>query len=137
MKALADTAYTPKRRTLMRHMAAIKDGNAPLSAEKGSGRPSTLTPELWAIVFGWVLCQQKPVNLMTVQRWIKANFDKDVSIGTLSRHKDTMGLSFQLVGRRRDFHATSMLWATLNSSSTSIWPNSSTLTPTALSASIS
>jgi hypothetical protein len=100
MKALADTAYTPKRRTLMRHMAAIKDGNAPLSAEKGSGRPPTLTPELWAIVFGWVLCQQKPVNLVTVQRWIKANFDEDVSSGTLSRHKDTMGLSFQLVGRR-------------------------------------
>ena len=100
MKALADTAYTPKRRTLMRHMAAIKDGNAPLSAEKGSGRPPTLTPELWAIVFGWVLCQQKPVNLVTVQRWIKANFDEDVSIGTLSRHKDTMDLSFQLVGRR-------------------------------------
>jgi hypothetical protein len=25
MKALADTAYAPKRRTLMRHMAAIKD----------------------------------------------------------------------------------------------------------------
>lgn len=40
------------------------------------------------------------MNLVTVQRWIKANFDVDVSIGTISRHKDAMGLSFQLVGRR-------------------------------------
>ncbi len=49
---------------------------------------------------GCFLCQQKPVDLVTVQRWIKANFDIHVSIGTLSRHKSAMGLSFQLVGRR-------------------------------------
>jgi hypothetical protein len=46
------------------------------------------------------LRQQKIANLVTVQRWIKANFDEDMSIATISRHKDTMGLSFQLVGRR-------------------------------------
>jgi hypothetical protein len=40
------------------------------------------------------------MNLMTVQQWIKANFDIDISIGTISKHKDNMGLSFQLVGRR-------------------------------------
>ncbi len=34
LKALADTYYAPKRRTLMEHMAAIKGDNAPLSTEK-------------------------------------------------------------------------------------------------------
>ena len=100
MKALSDTDYAPSRRTLMEHMAAIKVGSRPLSAKKGGGRPATLTDEQWAIVFGWVLRQQKIANLVIVQRWIKANFDEDVSIATISRHKDTMGLSFQLVGRR-------------------------------------
>ncbi len=46
VKPLSDTEYAPARRTLMEHMAAIKDGNAPLSAEKGSGHPPTLTDEL-------------------------------------------------------------------------------------------
>ncbi len=45
LKALADTYYAPKRRTLMEHMAAIKGDNAPLSTEKGSGRPPALTNE--------------------------------------------------------------------------------------------
>jgi hypothetical protein len=52
MKALADTAYVPKRRTLMRQMAAIKDGNAALSAEKGSGRPPTSRTSCWPSFLG-------------------------------------------------------------------------------------
>ena len=99
LKALADTSYAPKRRTLMEHMAAIKGDNAPLSTEKGSGRPPALTDEQWAIVFGWALRQQKTVHLETVQRWIVANLDVDVSLASVSRHKDLMGLSFQLVDR--------------------------------------
>ncbi len=83
----------------MEHMAAIKGDNAPLSTEKGSGRPPALTDEQWAIVFGWALRQQKTVHLETVQRWIVANLDVDVSLASVSRHKDLMGLSFQLVGR--------------------------------------
>ena len=100
LESLSDTNYTPKKRTLLRHMAAIKGDTAPLSAEKGGGRPSVLADEQWAVVFGWVLRQQKTVDLETVQRWVKANFNVDVSIATVSRHKDIMGLSFQLVGRR-------------------------------------
>jgi hypothetical protein len=44
------------------------------------------------------LRQTKPVALENVQRWIKANLGMDVSIATVSRHKDEMGLSFQLTG---------------------------------------
>jgi hypothetical protein len=54
IKALADTAYTLKRRTLMRQMAVIKDCNTALSAKKGSRYPPTFTDELLAIVFRWV-----------------------------------------------------------------------------------
>ncbi len=134
LKALSKTDYAPSRRTLMEHMAAIKDGDRPLSDKKGSGRPPALTDEEWAIVFGWVLRQQKMANLVTVQRWIKANFDMDVSIGSISRHKDAMGLSFQLVGRRgmapglsRDEYVIGYS----SSSSASIWSSSSTTTLTA------
>ncbi len=98
--SLSDTTYGPKERTLLRHMAAIKRGEAPLSNDKGTGRAPALTDEQWAIVFGWVLREQKPVDLERVQQWIKANFDIEVSVATVSRSKDLMGLSFQLVGRR-------------------------------------
>jgi hypothetical protein len=73
IKLLSDTPTAPAERTQLRHMAAIKGGMAPLSAEKGAGRPAALTDESWAVVFGWVLRQQKSVDLETVQRWIKAN----------------------------------------------------------------
>jgi hypothetical protein len=80
-------------------MAAVKRNEAPLSGEK-EARPPALTDEQWAIVFGRVLRQTKPVALEDVQRWIKANLGMNVSIATVSRHKDEMGLSFQLTGSR-------------------------------------
>ena len=86
--------------TLREHMAAVKRNEAPLSGEKEAGRHPALTDEQWAIVFGRVLRQTKPVALEDVQRWIKANLGMDVSIATVSRHKDEMGLSFQLTGSR-------------------------------------
>ena len=45
VSALKDTSYAPKERTLLRHMAAIKEGEAPFSAEKKSGAPPSLTDE--------------------------------------------------------------------------------------------
>ena len=81
-------------------MAAIKRGDAPLSAEKNSGARPALTEEQRAICFGRVLSREKVVDLETVRRWIQANLGVDVSIATISRHKDQMGMSFQLVGRR-------------------------------------
>ena len=100
VSALKEASYAPKKRTLLRHMAAVKGGEAPLSAEKNSGAPTALTDEQWAIVFGWVLAQEKIVDLETVRRWMVANLGINVSHATISRHKDEMGLSFQLVGRR-------------------------------------
>ena len=52
VSALKETSYAPKKRTLQEHMAAVKGGEAPLSAEKESGAPLALTDEQWAIVFG-------------------------------------------------------------------------------------
>ena len=37
VSALQETSYVPKKRTLQEHMAAIKRGDALLSAEKNSG----------------------------------------------------------------------------------------------------
>jgi hypothetical protein len=100
ISALKETSYAPKEKTLLRHMAAVKEGEAPLSADKKSGAPPVLTDEQWAIVFGWVLAQEKIVDLETVRRWMVANLGINVSHATISRHKDEMGLSFQFVGRR-------------------------------------
>jgi hypothetical protein len=100
VSALKETSYAPKKRTLQEHMAAIKGGEAPLSAEKKTGPQPVLTDEQWAIVFGWALAQEKIVDLETVRRWIAANLGINVSHATISRHKDEMCLSFQLVGRR-------------------------------------
>lgn len=100
VEALKKTAYSPTERTLRRHMAAIKAGQTPLSAEKATGRQPALSEEQWAIVFGWVLQQNAIVNLESVQQWIKANLGLDVSIATISRHKDAKGLSFRLASRR-------------------------------------
>jgi hypothetical protein len=65
ISALKETSYAPKERTLLRHMAAVKEGEAPLSADKKSGAPPILTDEQWAIVFGWVSVQEKIVVLET------------------------------------------------------------------------
>jgi hypothetical protein len=45
---------------------AVKRNEAPLSGEKEAGRPPDLTDEQWAIVFGRVLRQTKPVALEDV-----------------------------------------------------------------------
>ena len=100
MDALKDTSYAPGASTLRMHIAAISGGEAPLSSEKGSGRPGSLTEEQWEIVFGWVLNAEKNVALEDVQRWIRDNLGIEVSLSTVSRTKDKMGLSIRLVSRR-------------------------------------
>ena len=87
LSSLQGTEYAPAARTLREHMAAVKRNEAPLSGEKEAGRPPALTDEQWAIVFGRVLRQTKPVALEDVQRWIKANLGMDVSIATVSRQQ--------------------------------------------------
>ena len=51
VRALEMTAYSPAERTLQLHMASIKGGHTPLSAEKATGRQPALMDEQWAIVF--------------------------------------------------------------------------------------
>ena len=49
---------------------------------------------------GSVLTAEKNVSLEDVQRWIQDNLGVNVSLSTVSRTKDKMGLSFRLVSRR-------------------------------------
>jgi transposase len=46
------TQFGVKLRTLQEHVKAIDEGEAPLSAEKKSGRPAKLTDEQWDLVAG-------------------------------------------------------------------------------------
>jgi hypothetical protein len=66
LDALSETLYAPKERTLLRHMAQIKGGEAPLSTEKVTGRAPALTEEQWEIVFGRILLGEKIVSLEDV-----------------------------------------------------------------------
>jgi hypothetical protein len=92
--------YSPKTRTLRKHVAILKTGDTPLSDAKKSGAKAKLSTELWEIVFGWALQETKCVNLDRLQQWIDKNLHTPVSAPTISRHKKEMGLSFQLVGAR-------------------------------------
>lgn len=99
-KMVKTPAYAPKRRTLRRHVAALKAGGTPLSDTKKSGAKPKLTTEQWEVVFGWALQEKKSVDLERLRRWIEVNFRVDVDVSTISRRKAKMGLSFQLVGAR-------------------------------------
>ncbi len=99
LKALADTYYAPKRRTLMEHMAAIKGDNAPLSTEKRQWTTAGTHGRAVGDYFWMGFAPTKNCTSRDRARWIVANLDVDVSLASVSRHKDLMGLSFQLVGR--------------------------------------
>jgi hypothetical protein len=53
------TQFGVKLRTLQEHVKAIDEGEAPLSAEKKSGRPAKLTDEQWDVVAGAILLEKK------------------------------------------------------------------------------
>ena len=59
LKANNETDFIVKRRTLFQNVKAIDEGEAPLSAEKKSGRPVKLTDEQWDIVAGAILLEKK------------------------------------------------------------------------------
>jgi transposase len=97
---LSETSYAPAKRSVERYLAATKQGETPLSSEKRSGRPPALDEDTWAVVAGWILSCEQKVDLERVQRWIRANLGISLSVATISRAKDQLGLSFQLVGAR-------------------------------------
>jgi len=100
VKALKKTSYSPSQRTLYEHVAKVGKGKEVLSSEKKTGAKRALTDEESRVVAGWILLQEKKVELWTVQQWIRANLSIDVSIPTISRYKDEWGLSVQLTGKR-------------------------------------
>ena len=59
LKANNETDFIVKRRTLFQNVKAIDEGEAPLSAEKKSGRPAKLTDEQWDVVAGVILLEKK------------------------------------------------------------------------------
>ena len=59
LKANNETDFVVKRRTLFQNVKAIDEGEAPLSAEKKSGRPAKLTDEQWDVVAGAILLEKK------------------------------------------------------------------------------
>jgi transposase len=59
LEANNETDFVVKRRTLFQNVKAIDEGEAPLSAEKKSGRPAKLTDEQWDVVAGAILLETK------------------------------------------------------------------------------
>jgi hypothetical protein len=49
---------------------------------------------------GWILVNEKKVELWDVQQWILRNFGVEASLSTVGRHKDELGLSVQLTHKR-------------------------------------
>ena len=59
-----------------------------------------LTEEQKWIVAGWVLAQEKKVELYSIQQFVVTNFDVLMSYPTVSRFLDEMELSVQLTSKR-------------------------------------
>ena len=99
--------YGPSERTLYNAIAKLRRGEPVVSPVKNQGRPPALTDEQWSIVFGWVLCQEKKVELFHIMTWVEANFGAKVSIPTVSRACRDFGFSVQLACRHpRDLDVT-------------------------------
>jgi transposase len=100
VKANNLTQFPVGRSTLFAHVKALEAGEAPLSAEKHSGRPVKLTTEEWAIVAGAILLEVKKTDLQWVVTWIEGSFGVNVSLATVSRWLDELELSFRLISGR-------------------------------------
>jgi hypothetical protein len=59
LEANSETDFPVGRQTLFRNVKAVDEGEAPLSAEKKSGRPAKLTDEQWDVVAGAILLEKK------------------------------------------------------------------------------
>ena len=94
------TPFPMSERTLRLHVAAVDAGEAPLSAEKGSGRRPKLTEEQWAVAAGAILLATEPTDLQWAATWLKTNFDVDMDLSNVSRHLDALQLSTRLTSGR-------------------------------------
>jgi len=98
--SLSDTGYSPQKSTLYQHIARLESGDGPIFSETKEGRPAALTEEQWHVVAGWVLLQEKKVDLWTTKLWIKNNYQVGVSVATVSRRKEELGLAVRLTNAR-------------------------------------
>jgi hypothetical protein len=72
LEANNEMPFPVSRRTLFEHVAAIKEGRSPLTAEKLSGRPTKLTDEEWEVVAGAILLEEQKTDFQWVINWIHA-----------------------------------------------------------------
>lgn len=100
VEAAKETSYPVAKATLDRHIANIEKGEAPLSAEKKSGRKPLLSDEEWDVVAGAILCAQEKTHLQWVVDWISDNLHVDIDLSTVSVHLKEMKLTIKLVRKR-------------------------------------
>ena len=95
-----ETRFPTKQSTLYRHVQRVDAGEAPLSAEKKSGRPGALTGEQWDIVCGAILSAEEKCSISWVKAFVLNSFGVDVSEATVSRHLKDCRMTLQMVGLR-------------------------------------
>jgi len=100
LKANKKTRFEVGRSTLFRQVQALKEGRAPLSAEKAGGRPPKLTDEEWHVVAGAILMEAEKTDLQWVATWIEKNLGVGMAFATISRHLNELDLCFRLTGGR-------------------------------------
>lgn len=100
LEANNETSFPTGRATLYKHVKALDEGRAPLSAEKGGGGQKKLEDALWDVVAGAILMQEEKTDLQWVITWIETNLGVGLSLATVSRHLDALDLCFRLTGGR-------------------------------------
>jgi transposase len=100
LSAVGETDFKVAQRTLYDHVAAIERGEAPVSAENKSGRPTALSGEEWEIVCGAILCAEEKCDLAWVLAFAEASFSVEMSESTVTRYLREQRLTLQLVGTR-------------------------------------
>ena len=98
-KKVKTDEYGPSEKTLYHAIAKLRRGEPVVSPVKNQGRPPALTDEDWAVLFGWVLLQEKKLEHHDLVEWLEANFGVKVSASTVSRACRTFGFSIQLTSR--------------------------------------
>src|SRR5438477_11236009 len=86
LEANNETSFPTGRATLYKHVKALDEGRAPLSAEKGGGGQKKLEDALWDVVAGAILMQEEKTDLQWVITWIETNLGVGLSLATVSRH---------------------------------------------------
>ena len=75
LEANNKTSHAVSKSTLYEHVAALRKGDTPLSAEKKTGNRAKLSAEQWEVVAGAILSSEEEANIRWILDFIEANFD--------------------------------------------------------------